>query len=235
MPPSTPNGPPDPARSADVAANLAEVQDRIAAAARSVGRDPASVTLLAVSKMQPEDRVLAALDAGHRHFAENRVQEARARWTPLKTRYPGVELHLVGPLQTNKIKEALGLFDWLHTIDRPKLAEALSAELARAGRRMPCLVEVNTGEEDQKAGVAPLDTAAFVAACQALPGLDVRGLMCIPPQAEPPALHFALLADLAKKLGLATLSMGMSGDYETAVRLGATHVRVGTAIFGERN
>lgn len=223
-------GPP----TSDVAANLAEVRGRIAAAARAVGRDPASVTLLAVSKMQPEDRVLAALEAGQRHFAENRVQEAKARWAPLKPRYPGVELHLVGPLQTNKVKEALGLFDWIHTVDRPRLAAALSAELARTGRILPCLVEVNTGEEEQKAGVAPLETADFVAACQALPCLDVRGLMCIPPQAEPPALHFALLADLAKKLGFATLSMGMSGDYEAAVRLGATHVRVGTAIFGDR-
>ena len=230
MPPAKFSGPP----SDDVAANLAEVRGRIAAAARSVGRDPASVTLLAVSKMQPEDKVLAALEAGQRQFAENRVQEAKARWAPLKARYAGIELHLVGPLQTNKVKEALGLFDWLHTVDRPRLAAALSAELAKTGRVLPCLVEVNTGEEEQKAGVAPLETAAFVAACRSLPGLDVRGLMCIPPQAEPAALHFALLADLAKKLGLAALSMGMSSDYETAVRLGATHVRVGTAIFGER-
>ncbi|HYE49839.1 MAG TPA: YggS family pyridoxal phosphate-dependent enzyme [Azospirillaceae bacterium] len=220
--------------SPDVAANLAEIRGRIGAAARAVGRDPAGVALVAVSKVQPVERLRAALAAGQRVFGENRVQEAKAKWPALKAEYPDVELHLIGPLQTNKVKEAVALFDVIQTVDRPKLAAALAEECARQGRRPRFLVEVNTGEEPQKAGIPPAEVAAFLAACRDEHGLAVEGLMCIPPAEEEPALHFALLADLARRNGLAGVSMGMSGDYEVAVRMGATHVRVGTALFGER-
>jgi pyridoxal phosphate enzyme (YggS family) len=217
-----------------VARNLAEVRARIAAAAAAVGRDPASVTLIAVSKMQPEERVQAALAAGQRVFGENRVQEAKARWAGLREAYPDLELHLIGPLQTNKVRDAVRLFDVIQTVDRPALAEELAAELARTGRLPRCLVQVNTGEEPQKAGVAPLAAGELVALCRDAHRLPLEGLMCIPPVDEEPAFHFGLLADLARRLSLPTLSMGMSHDYELAVRLGATHVRVGTAIFGDR-
>ena len=220
--------------SPDVAANLAEIRGRIGAAARAVGRDPAGVALVAVSKVQPVERLRAALAAGQRVFGENRVQEAKAKWPALKAEYPDVELHLIGPLQTNKVKEAVALFDVIQTVDRPKLAAALAEECARQGRRPRFMVEVNTGEEPQKAGIPPAEVAAFLAACRDEHGLAVEGLMCIPPAEEEPALHFALLADLARRNGLAGVSMGMSGDYEVAVRMGATHVRVGTALFGER-
>lgn len=219
---------------AAVAGALAEVRGRIESAARAVGRDPASVTLVGVSKVQPPERIQAALDAGLRVFGENRVQEAASRWEPLKPRYPDLELHLIGPLQTNKVKQAVALFDVIESVDRPKLAEALAAEMERSGRRLPCLVQINTGEEPQKAGVPPAEADAFIERCRGELGLDLRGLMCIPPVDEEPAPHFALLAEMARRHGLPVVSMGMSSDYEIAVRLGATHVRVGSAIFGER-
>jgi hypothetical protein len=217
----------------EIAANLDTVRARIAAAARECGRDPAAVGLVAVSKFQPPERILAALEAGHRLYGENRVQEAAGRWPDLKARYPDVRVHLVGPLQTNKVRDAVGLFDVIETVDRPKLVDALAAETDRQGRRPDCLIQVNTGEEAQKAGVAPDGLTGLLARCRDA-GLPIAGLMCIPPVGEAPAPHFALLADLAHGHGLPVLSMGMSGDYETAVHQGATLVRVGTAIFGER-
>lgn len=213
---------------------LEDVRERIAAAARAADRDPDDVTLVGVSKMQPENRVRAVLDAGHRVFGENRVQEAAERWGPLREDYPDVTLHLVGPLQSNKTAEAARLFDVIESVDRPKIARRLADAFAETGRPLPCYVQVNTGEEPQKAGVTPDETDALVEECRSL-GLDVRGLMCIPPQGEEPALHFALLAKIAERNGLAGLSMGMSGDFETAIRLGATMVRVGSALFGERD
>jgi PLP dependent protein len=224
---------PDPTTDA-IAANLAEIAERIAAAAKSAGRDPEDVQLVAVSKVQPPERVAAALAAGHRVFGENRVQEAKARWPEHRARHPDLRLHLIGPLQTNKVKEAVALFDVIETVDRPKLARALAEEMARTGRRPDCLIQVNTGEEPQKAGVLPAELDGLLALCRDELRLPVSGLMCIPPVEESPALHFALLADMAARHGLSVLSMGMSGDYETAIRYGATHVRVGTAIFGER-
>ena len=216
-----------------VADNLAAVRARIAAAAAAVGRDGAEVTLVAVSKAQPDARVITALDAGQRVFGENYVQEATARWPALRARHPGVLLHMIGPLQSNKARDAVALFDVIETVDRPKLARVLAAEMARQGRRPACFVQVNTGEEPQKAGVLPAEADAFVAECRRLE-LPVVGLMAIPPEDEEPSLHFALLADIARRNGLEQLSMGMSADYEIAVRFGATHVRVGSAIFGER-
>lgn len=218
-----------------VAANLAEVRGRIAGAASRAGRDPGDVTLIAVGKLQPVDRVEAALAAGQAVFGENRVQEAQGKWPALRDRYPAVELHLIGPLQTNKARDAVALFDVIQTVDRPKLAAALAGEMARQERRPGCFIQVNTGEEEQKAGVLPADADAFIEACRREYGLPVRGLMCIPPVDDAPDLHFALLAEIAKRHGLTGLSMGMSGDYEVAVELGATHVRVGTAIFGARD
>ncbi len=218
----------------DVAANLAAVAARIAEAARAAGRSPESVIPVAVSKAQPLARVRAALEAGHRTFGENRVQEATAKWPPLKAAFADLELHLVGPLQTNKVGDAVALFDVIETVDRPKLARALAAEMTRTGRRLTCYVQVNTGEEPQKSGVLPGDADAFIAACREEYGLPVAGLMCLPPMDEEPALHFALLAEIARRHGLPLLSMGMSADFETAVRFGATHVRIGTEIFGAR-
>jgi len=191
-------------------------------------------TLVAVSKGHGAERVRAVLEAGHRVFGESRVQEANAKWPPLKRAHPDVELHLIGPLQTNKVREAVQLFDVIQTLDRPKLATALTAERARTGRSPTLFIQVNTGEESQKAGVAPQDAPGFIAWCRDELELPVRGLMCIPPVDEPPAPHFALLQKLAREHGLALLSMGMSGDFETAIKFGATHVRIGTAIFGER-
>jgi pyridoxal phosphate enzyme (YggS family) len=217
-----------------VAANLADVRGRIAAAARTVGRDPAEVTLVAVSKAQPDARVLAALEAGQRVFGENYVQEAKARWPALRRDHPDLVLHIIGPIQTNKARDVVALFDVIETVDRPKLAQALAKEMARLGRRPACLIEVNTGEEPQKAGVLPAAADAFIKACRDELGLPVVGLMAIPPEGEEPSLHFALLADIALRNGLTQLSMGMSADYEIAVQFGATHVRVGSAIFGER-
>ncbi|HUJ99299.1 MAG TPA: YggS family pyridoxal phosphate-dependent enzyme [Stellaceae bacterium] len=217
----------------DIAANLADVKARIAAAACAAGRDPASVTLVAVSKTHDAAAIAAAIAAGQRCFGENRVQEAQAKYPALRTPHPGVELHLIGPLQTNKVKEAVALFDVIETLDRPKLAEALLRETARQQKRPRLFIEVNTGAEPQKAGVAPDAADAFIAECRRS-GLTIDGLMCVPPAAEEPALHFALLREIARRNGLTQLSMGMSSDYETAIRFGATHVRVGTAIFGSR-
>ncbi|MEI7871599.1 MAG: YggS family pyridoxal phosphate-dependent enzyme [Alphaproteobacteria bacterium] len=213
---------------------LAEVRQRIDAAARSAGRDPANVTLVAVSKTHGADRVREMLDAGQRVFGENRVQEAQEKFPDLKSAYPDLELHLIGPLQTNKARDAVKLFDVIQSVDRERLAAALAKEMAHLGRRPACYIQVNTGEEAQKAGVAPTDVDAFVATCRDTHGLPVVGLMCIPPVDEEPALHFALLTKIAARNGLARVSMGMSADYETAVRLGATHVRVGSALFGAR-
>ena len=190
--------------------------------------------LLAVSKTKPVEAVQALIDQGQRHFAENRVQEAQSKFPALQAAHPDLVLHLIGPLQTNKVKEAVALFDAIHSLDREKLARALKAEMDKQGRQLPCFVQVNTGEEPQKAGVAPSDLASFLSLCRAL-GLDVVGLMCIPPFDEEPAPHFALLRVLAERNGLHQLSMGMSGDFETAVQLGATHVRVGSALFGARD
>ena len=218
----------------DATARLDEVRRRIAEAARAAGRDPASVTLVAVSKTHGADRVRELLQVGQRVFGENRVQEAEGKFPALKTEYPDLELHLIGPLQTNKAREAVTLFDVIQSVDRERLAVALAREMERAGRRPACYVQVNTGEEPQKAGVLPAEVDAFVAACRDVHKLPVVGLMCIPPVDEEPSLHFALLAKMAARNGLDRVSMGMSADYETAVRLGATHVRVGTALFGSR-
>lgn len=220
-----------------IAANLAIVKERIARAARDSGREPGDVTLVAVSKNQPDESVRAALDAGQRIFGENRVQEAQKRWEGLRaTRTcPDLRLHLIGPLQTNKVRIALALFDVIETLDRPELAQALAEAQARMGHKIPCLIQVNTGEEPQKHGVKPGDLAGFVTLCRQTLGLEIRGLMCIPPADEPPALHFAFLAKLARSHGLRELSMGMSADYEKAIALGATCVRVGTSIFGSRD
>ncbi len=212
---------------------LVTILARIRAAEAAAGRTPGSVRLVAVSKVQPLERITAALDEGQRLFGENKVQEAEGRWPALKTRYTGVSVHLIGPLQTNKAKAAVGLFDAIHSVDREKLARKL-ADLTQARGASPELfVQVNTGAEPQKAGVLPDATEAFVASCRGM-DLPVVGLMCIPPVDEDPAPHFALLADLARREGLAGLSMGMSGDFEAAIAAGATHVRVGSAIFGER-
>ncbi|MEO1468394.1 MAG: YggS family pyridoxal phosphate-dependent enzyme [Pseudomonadota bacterium] len=214
--------------------SLAEIRTRIDAAACEAGRDPAAVELVAVSKVQPPERVEAVLDAGHRVFGENRVQEAAGKWPGWRERYPGLTLHLIGPLQTNKARQAVELFDVIQSVDRPKLAKKLAELFEETGRGLPVYAQVNTGEEPQKAGILPGETDAFVADCRGL-GLDLRGLMCIPPVDEAPSLHFALLARLAERNGLDGLSMGMSGDFEEAVRLGATCVRVGSAIFGARD
>ncbi|WP_295557387.1 YggS family pyridoxal phosphate-dependent enzyme [uncultured Hyphomicrobium sp.] len=214
-------------------AALAEIETRIAAAARETGRDPASVHLIAVTKTFGAEDIRPVLEAGHRLFGENRVQEAKSKWPELRTLYPGLTLHLIGPLQSNKAREAVELFDAIHTIDRPKIAKAIADELARQGKRLQLFIQVNTGEEPQKAGIAPKDTADFLAHCRTL-GLEIAGLMCIPPVEEDPAVHFAFLAKLAGDLGLSELSMGMSSDFETAAQFGATYVRVGSAIFGSR-
>jgi PLP dependent protein len=217
-----------------IGANLAAVRARIAAAAEAAGRAAASVTLVAVSKTHPAEAVGAALAAGQRVFGENRVQEAQAKYPALRLAFPELVLHLIGPLQTNKVRDAVRLFDVIETVDRPRLAEALAREMAQAGRRLPCFVEVNTGEEPQKSGVFPEEADRFIADCRDRLGLPIEGLMCIPPEDEEPALHFALLREIARRNDLKLLSMGMSADYEIAIRFGATHVRVGTAIFGPR-
>ena len=217
-----------------VAENLAAILARIEAARKKAIAPAPKTTLIAVTKTHEEDRIRPALEAGHRVFGENRVQEALAKWPALKRDYPDVELHLIGPLQTNKVKDAVGLFDAIHAVDRPKLAEHLKAEMARTGRNLSLFVQVNTGEEPQKAGVAPEETRAIIETVRDGMGLPVKGLMCIPPVEDEPSPHFALLRKLAQENALSLLSMGMSGDFETAIRFGATHVRVGTAIFGER-
>ncbi|HRC25919.1 MAG TPA: YggS family pyridoxal phosphate-dependent enzyme [Alphaproteobacteria bacterium] len=207
---------------------------RIARAAREAGRPLGDIHLLAASKGQPPEGLRQALAAGLRLFGENRVQEASARWPDLRTEFPDVRLHLIGPLQTNKVSHALALFDCIQTLDRPELAARLAAEQERTGRRISYFVQVNTGEEPQKHGVFPTDLPAFMTLCRETYGLDVRGLMAIPPVDEPPGPHFALLAQLAHTYALPELSMGMSQDFEKAIALGATYVRVGTALFGAR-
>jgi PLP dependent protein len=211
-----------------------DVRAAIARAARDSGRDPEDVTLVAVSKTFPAEAIEPVLAAGQRAFGENYVQEAKGKWPALRERFGEVELHLIGPLQSNKARDAVALFDVIHTLDRPSLAEALAKEIARAGRAPRLLVQVNTGEEPQKGGVAPGEADAFLDSCRARYGLAVEGLMCIPPEKDPPSPHFALLATIARRNRLKTLSMGMSADFEAAIQLGATHVRVGSAIFGAR-
>lgn len=223
-----------PGQQEEVATNLAEVRARIDAAAAAAGRRLDAVKLVAVSKSQPAPRIEAALAAGQRVFGENYVQEAQRRWPALRERWPGVELHLIGGLQSNKAADAVALFDVIQTLDRPKLAREVAKEMARQDRRPRLLVQVNTGEEPQKSGVAPGELDGFVSLCRGELGLDLAGLMAIPPEDEDVALHAALLAKLAAAQGLDAVSIGMSGDYETAIRFGATHVRVGTAIFGAR-
>ncbi|MBV8242554.1 MAG: YggS family pyridoxal phosphate-dependent enzyme [Hyphomicrobiales bacterium] len=213
---------------------LAKVRDQIARACAEARRDPATVTLVAISKTFGADAIEPVIAAGERVFGENRVQEAKAKWPALKQRHGGIELHLVGSLQSNKAKEAVALFDAIHSVDRPSLAEALAKEIARQGRTPTLFVEINTGAEPQKAGVLPEETDAFLNACRERYGLAIAGLMCLPPAHEPPAPHFALTAKIARRNGLSLLSMGMSADFPLAIELGATHVRVGTAIFGER-
>lgn len=218
----------------DIAANLEALRHSLEQAARAAGREAEAVRLIAASKAQPHEALRAALEAGHRHFGENRVQEAQARWPALKDAYPDVVLRLIGPLQSNKVADAVGLFDAIDSIDRPKIAGAIAKESAKQGRRPECLIQVNTGEEPQKAGVSPGDLPGLLDYCRQQAGLPIAGLMCIPPAGENPAPHFALLVKLADRYGLAERSMGMSGDYETAARFGATMVRVGSGIFGER-
>ncbi|MDP6573172.1 MAG: YggS family pyridoxal phosphate-dependent enzyme [Rhodospirillales bacterium] len=218
----------------DIAANLAGVIERIAEAAAAADRPPGDVTLVAVGKSHPAGRVRAALEAGYRVFGENRVQEAEEKWPDLKAAFPEARLHLIGPLQSNKVHRAVALFDVIESVDRPKLARSLAREMETTGRRPDCLIQINTGEEPQKAGVPPEDADEFIGVCRDELALPVRGLMCIPPLHEEPSLHFALLREIARRNGLDVLSMGMSADFEIAIRFGATLVRVGTAIFGPR-
>jgi pyridoxal phosphate enzyme (YggS family) len=218
----------------NIAERLSGIRARIAAASAAAGRKPDAACLIAVAKTFGADAVEAALAAGQRVFGENRVQEAMGKYPALRAAHPDLDLHLIGPLQTNKVKEAVATFDAIHTLDRPKLAAALAAEFARTGKRPALFVQVNTGSEPQKAGVLPEAADAFIAECRDVHGLAIAGLMCIPPAADPPAPHFAFLGEIAKRNGLAELSMGMSGDFETALALGATHIRVGSAIFGTR-
>jgi pyridoxal phosphate enzyme (YggS family) len=213
---------------------LAEVEARIAAAARRAGRDAGEVTLVAVTKTFAPHAIRPVLESGHRAFGENRVQEAQGKWPGLRESFPDLELHLIGPLQTNKVRDAVALFDAIHSVDRDKLAAALAQEMARQVRTVALFVQVNTGEEPQKAGVRPAAAAEFVTRCRDEHRLRIEGLMCIPPLGADPAPHFDMLRRLAETLGLAGLSMGMSDDYETAIAYGATHVRIGSAIFGER-
>ncbi len=212
---------------------LHDIKDRVSAALAEAGRAPDDVTLIAVSKVQPADRVEAVLRDGHRVFGENRVQEAQGRWPAFQARYDGIELHLIGPLQTNKARAAVEMFDAIHTVDRPKLAKTLARLAQERGESPDVFLQVNTGEEPQKAGCLPAEVDGFVAELRAL-DLPLRGLMCIPPVEEEASLHFALLARMAARNGLSGLSMGMSADFEKAISFGATHVRVGSAIFGER-
>ena len=213
---------------------LATIQSRIDKAAAGTGRNAAEMTLIAVSKQQPEARIDSALKEGLRVFGENRVQEAQQRWQPRRPLYPDLELHLIGPLQSNKAADAVALFDILHTIDRPKIAKAVKQEMDKQNRQLPCFIQVNTGEEPQKTGIAPKEIPDFLAFCRSEIGLNIAGLMCIPPVDEEAAMHFALLKTYAEQQSLAQLSMGMSGDFEQAIAFGATHIRVGSALFGER-
>jgi hypothetical protein len=219
----------------DPAKALASVRARIAAAARAAKRDPAAIHLVAVTKTFGPEAIEPALAAGHRLFGENRVQEAKAKWPALRQSYPNTELHLIGSLQSNKAKDAVALFDAIHTVDRPKIAEAIAGEMAKQGRRPKLFIEVNTGEEPQKAGVMPKEIAGLLRLCREDLKLEIAGLMCIPPADEEAAIHFAFLAKLAGELGLKELSMGMSADFESAIAFGATYVRVGSEIFGPRD
>ncbi len=214
--------------------SLLEIQERVAVAAIKSGRNPDAVSLIAVSKVQPNARVKSVLDQGQRIFGENKVQEAQGKWPDFRAQYSDIILHLIGPLQTNKVKPALALFDAIHTLDRPKLARKLSTEIQALGHAPQLFIQVNTGQEPQKSGVLPDDLDGFVSQCRNEFDLPIAGLMVIPPINEEPSLHFALLAKLAKRNGLAGLSMGMSSDFESAIALGATHIRVGSAIFGAR-
>ena len=218
----------------DIAAARAAILERIGLAAAASGRAPDSVTLTAVSKLQPDERVEAMLATGQRVFGENRVQEAQARWRERRQRIPDLELRLIGPLQSNKAADAVALFDAVESLDREKLAGALADALQKQGRSPEILIQVNTGEEPQKSGVTPRDADAFISSARKVYGLPIAGLMCIPPANEAPAMHFALLAKIAARNGLTTLSMGMSDDFEAAIRFGATHVRIGSALFGAR-
>lgn len=218
----------------DVAGRLNAVREKIAAAEREAGREAGSATLVAVSKTFDREHVLPAIHAGQRVFGENRVQEAAQKWPSLKAEFPDIELHLIGPLQSNKAREAVALFDVIETVDREKIAAELAKEIARQGRQPRLYVQVNTGSEPQKAGIEPVEAVAFVERCRTVHGLAIEGLMCIPPADENPGPHFALLEKLAREAGVEKLSMGMSGDFELAVRFGATSVRVGSAIFGTR-
>lgn len=213
--------------------SLQEIREKIRMAEAEAGRPAGSVTLIAVSKVQPDARIESVLEQGHRVFGENRVQEAAGKWPGFRDRFEGVELHLIGPLQTNKARQAFGLFDTIHSVDRPKLAKTIARLSQEEGHCPSLFIQVNTGEEEQKAGILPADADAFVAQCRALE-LPVQGLMCIPPAQEEASLHFALLAKIAERNGLTDLSMGMSGDFEKAISFGATHVRIGSAIFGAR-
>ncbi|MFL2919125.1 MAG: YggS family pyridoxal phosphate-dependent enzyme [Thalassobaculaceae bacterium] len=218
----------------NVAKNLDLINQKIEASLKGANRQRDDVQLIAVSKVQPVEKIEAALVEGHRLFGENRVQEAALKWPALKTKYPNAKLHLIGPLQTNKVKDAIMLFDVIETLDRLKLAEEIKKQSVKKGSDITCYVQVNTGEEQQKAGVFPAEAEEFVRYCQKTVGLNITGLMCIPPVNEEPALHFSLLAAIAGRLNLPTLSMGMSDDFETAIAFGATHVRIGSSIFGER-
>lgn len=216
-------------------AGLASVRQRIVAAADEAGRPASDITLVAVSKTFEASAIEPVIAAGQRVFGENRVQESKAKWPELRSRHAGIELHLIGPLQSNKAQDAVALFDCIQSLDREKLARVLADEIQRQGRSPALFIEINTGSEEQKAGIAPRDADRFIASCRATYGLAILGLMCIPPADDEPALHFALLETIAKRNGLKGLSMGMSADFETAIRFGATHVRVGSAIFGERH
>jgi pyridoxal phosphate enzyme (YggS family) len=231
---ASPGDAPSPPSAADVVAGLAAVRRQIAQAAEDAERDPASVALVAVSKTIPAAGILPALEAGQRLFGENYVQESKAKWPALRERFPDVELHLVGPLQSNKAREAVELFDVIHGLDRLSLAAALAKEIERAGRAPKLLIQVNTGDEPQKGGVSPAQVDTLLSECRETHGLAIQGLMCIPPAEAPPSPHFALLARIAERHTLPILSMGMSADYPAAIQMGATHVRVGTAIFGAR-
>ena len=225
---------PNPPAPADVPSRLALVKQEIAIAAEAAGREPHSVELVAVTKTVAAPVIAEAIATGQRCFGENRVQEALSKWPALKERHPDIELHLIGPLQSNKTREAVAVFDVIESVDRPKLARTLAEEIARSKQRPRLFVQVNTGEEPQKAGVIPGEAETFIALCRDTFGLAIDGLMCIPPFDEEPAMHFALLAKIAEKVGVKELSMGMSGDFERAISFGATYVRIGTAIFGPR-
>lgn len=219
---------------ASAAEKLAEITGQIQAARLRFGPPPEQVTLVAVSKTFDAEAIVPFLAAGQRVFGENRVQEAKDKWPGLRERFAGISLHLIGPLQTNKARDAVALFDVIETVDRDRLAGVLAEEMARAGRRLPCLVQVNIGLEPQKAGIAPAETVDFVARCRDVHGLDIVGLMCIPPEGVPPGPYFAQMVGLGKAAGVAQLSMGMSADFPVAIGMGATHVRVGSALFGRR-